>query len=449
MKEKWQRYKERTSQYDCGIILNNSFLRSQQLSTTINLDSKLKKYLPAELADFMHIIGEIADKRGFGLFLVGGVVRDLLLGHPNYDIDIVVEGDAIALTRSLPLQKSKTEVHTSFGTAKYKFGKWAIDLATARSEFYETPGILPAVKPSNIKTDLLRRDFTINAMAISLNPGNYGELIDPNNGIIDLKRKLIRILHEKSFVDDATRIWRAIRYEQRLDFEIEKETLRLLKRGLNMLDTISGDRIRHELEIVLREKEPEKIFRRADELKVISKIHSNLKGNEDLAEKFEEARQLGLIDTSLSMVYFALLIYHLKIEEFEIVSSNLNFNKKLNKLLKETIELENILPSLDKQDLLPSEIYFILFQYSELAIIANSISINSVTIKRNIDDYLTKLRHIKPRLNGDDLKRMNIVEGPEIKRILNMLHAARLDGKVNTKQGEIRLVYSWLGKYRK
>jgi tRNA nucleotidyltransferase (CCA-adding enzyme) len=449
VKEKWQRYKERTSQYDCGIILNNSFLRSQQLSTTINLDSKLKKYLPAELADFMHIIGEIADKRGFGLFLVGGVVRDLLLGHPNYDIDMVVEGDAIALTRSLPLQKSKTEVHTSFGTAKYKFGKWAIDLATARSESYETPGILPAVKPSDIKTDLLRRDFTINAMAISLNPGNYGELIDPNNGIIDLKRKLIRILHEKSFVDDATRIWRAIRYEQRLDFEIEKETLRLLKRGLNMLDTISGDRIRHELEIVLREKEPEKIFRRADELKVISKIHSNLKGNEDLAEKFEEARQLGLIDTSLSMVYFALLIYQLKIEEFEIVSSNLNFNKKLNKLLKETIELENILPSLDKQDLLPSEIYFILFQYSELAIIANSISINSVTIKRNIDDYLTKLRHIKPRLNGDDLKRMNIVEGPEIKRILNMLHAARLDGKVNTKQGEIRLVYSWLGKYRK
>jgi tRNA nucleotidyltransferase (CCA-adding enzyme) len=419
------------------------------LSTTINLDSKLKKYLPAELADFLEMTGEIAGKRGFGLFLVGGVVRDLLLGHPNYDIDMVVEGDAIALTRSLPLQKSKTEVHTSFGTAKYKFGKWTIDLATARSESYENPGVLPTIKPSNIKTDLLRRDFTINAMAISLNPGNYGELIDPHNGILDLKRKLIRILHEKSFEDDATRIWRALRYEQRLDFEIEKETLRLLKRGLNMLDTISGDRIRHEVELVLREKEPEKIFRRADELKVISKIHSNLKGNEDLAEKFEEARQLGFIDTSLSMVYFALLIYRLKIEEFEIVSSKLNLNKKLSKLLKETIELKNNLPSLDKQDLLPSEIYFILFQYSEFAIIANSIYISSVTIERNIDDYLTKLRHIKPRLNGDDLKRMNIVEGPEIKRILNMLHAARLDGKVNTKQGEIRLVYSWLGKYRK
>jgi tRNA nucleotidyltransferase (CCA-adding enzyme) len=421
----------------------------KRLPITINLDSKLQKYLPGELANFMKTTGEIAGKRGFGLFLVGGVVRDLLLGHPNYDIDMVVEGDAITLTRALPLQKNKTEIYTSFRTAKYKLGKWTIDLATARSELYEKPGILPTVSPSNIQTDLLRRDFTINAMAISLNPGNYGELIDPNKGMLDLKRKLIRILHDKSFEDDATRIWRAMRYEQRLDFEIEKETLRLLKRGLNMLDTISGDRVRHELELVLSEKEPEKILRRAEELKVLSKIHPKLKGNENLAEKFEEARQLGLIDTSLISVYLALLIYPLNIEEFEVVSKHLNLNKKWHKLLKETIELKDKLLSLDKPDLTPSEIYFILYPYSELAIIANSISISLVTIERNIDDYLTKLRHIKPRLNGDDLKRMDIVEGPEIKRILNILHTARLDGKVSTKQGEIRLVYNWLRNNRK
>jgi len=246
----------------------------------INLSNKIKKHLPAELVAFVQKAGEIASSHGQELHLVGGMVRDLLLGQTNLDLDLVVEGNTIELAPHLvEINQGKITTHPRFNTAKLQWNKWSIDLATARSETYAKPGALPTVKPSSISNDLFRRDFTINAMAIYLNPSRYGELLDPYGGKDDLKHKLIRVLHEKSFADDATRIWRGLRYEQRLNFQLERTTLQLLKRDISMLDTISADRIRYEIECILRERYPEKVFRRADELKVLPKLHPALKGN--------------------------------------------------------------------------------------------------------------------------------------------------------------------------
>ena len=153
----------------------------------------------------------------------------------------MVEGDAIGLAKEFAEKiGGKLSVHPMFNTAKIALDKWTIDIAMARTETYAKPGALPAVKPGTLKTDLFRRDFTVNAMAICLSPDNYGELIDLYGGLNDLKNKFIRVLHEKSFIDDATRIWRAIRYEQRLGFQIEPETLKLLKRDVPHVENRRG-----------------------------------------------------------------------------------------------------------------------------------------------------------------------------------------------------------------
>ncbi|HEX78629.1 MAG TPA: CCA tRNA nucleotidyltransferase, partial [Dehalococcoidia bacterium] len=255
-----------------------------------NLLKKMEEQLSAEIAGFLRDAGRLADGRNEKLYLVGGAVRDLLLGNTNLDIDLVVEGDAIALAGELfDVDAGKITVHRQFNTGKFDWHGWSIDIASARKESYAHPGALPTVKPGSLDDDLHRRDFTINAMAISLSPGSYGRLIDPYSGQKDIEDKKIRILHQKSFIDDSTRIWRGLRYEQRLDFRLEPETLRLLKWDIPMVDTVSGDRIRYELECIFKEELPEKVLRRADELGILKKISPSLKGDGWPAKKLQYA----------------------------------------------------------------------------------------------------------------------------------------------------------------
>ena len=415
----------------------------------INLASKIKKQLPAELVNFMQVAGEVAYSQGQSLYLVGGVVRDLLLGRTNLDLDLVVEGDAINLGHQLiQIHQGKIITHPRFGTAKLRWNKWSVDLATARSETYVKPGALPSVKPGSIDSDLFRRDFTINTMAIHLNPSHFGELIDPYGGMDDLEHKLIRVLHEKSFTDDVTRIWRGLRYEQRLNFQLEPTTLQLLKRDIPMLDTISGDRIRHELELILKEKYPEKVLRRAEELEVLPKLHLSLKGNSWLEEKFEQARQLSSPDLPPVGLYLAVLVYHLTNEENEQLISRLRLPKSLAQTLRDTNSLKTNLQSLADPELSPSSIYRLLHDYSLPAIMANSLAGDPPVARHHIQLFLDKFRYVKPALTGDDLKRMGVAPGPNIKEILQLLHEARLDKKITTKQGEEGLVNSWLVRNR-
>ncbi len=414
------------------------------MTENTNLSSKIEKRLPAELVGFMQTAGEVAANQGQSLYLVGGVVRDLLLGRTNLDLDLVVEGDAINLAQQLiVITHGKITTHPHFNTAKLRWDKWSIDLATARSETYNKPGALPSVKPDSLASDLFRRDFTINTMAIELVPSRWGKLIDLYRGRDDLEHKLIRILHEKSFIDDATRIWRGLRYEQRLDFQLEPDTLKLLKRDIPMLDTISSDRIRHELELILKEEFPEKILRRAEELKVLPKLHSALKGDGWLAKKFEQARFSNL---PLPVLYMALLAYRLTNEESEQLISRLKLPKPLTQTLRDTNNLKAKLESLADPELTPSSIYHFLHGYSSTAIIANSLAGDSPVVRQHILLFLNKLRYVKSSLTGNDLKKMGIAPGPQMKEILQHLHKARLDGSVTSKRGEEDLVRGWVGK---
>jgi tRNA nucleotidyltransferase (CCA-adding enzyme) len=413
---------------------------------TINLASQMKKQLPAKLVEFMHTAGEVAAGHGQGLYLVGGAIRDLLLGRSNIDFDLVVEGDAIRLAQRLADTTSgKIITHPRFHTATLRWNRWSIDLITARSETYDRPGALPRVKSGALSSDLFRRDFTINTMAIELIPSRYGQLIDPYGGRNDLDHKLIRILHERSFTDDATRIWRGLRYEQRLDFQLEKDTLRLLRRDTPMLDTISGDRMRHELELVLKEGFPEKVLSRAEELKVLPKLHPTLKGDGWVAEKFGQARQLSSPNPPPVSLYLTLLSYHLFKDENEDLISRLRLAKSLTQTLRDTNNLKAKLESLADPKLAPSSIYSILHGYSMTAITAISLAAYSPVARQHIQTFLIRLRYVKPTLTGNDLQRLGIPPGPEMKEILQRLHQARLDGEVTTKRGEEELVRRWVG----
>jgi len=407
-----------------------------------NLSLQLEKYLLPPVLALAKIAGREASELGQELYIVGGVVRDLFLSRANFDFDLVVEGDAIKLAQKLAKNsQAKLRVHSRFGTAKLNYPGFSLDLATARSETYSKPGALPTVKPGSLEDDLIRRDFSINAMALCLMPHRFGELIDLYHGKNDLEHHLIRMLHPNSFVDDASRSLRALRYEQRLGFELETETEKLLRRGVTMLDTISGDRIRHELELILKEDEPERAIRRAEELGVLRQLHPSLKGNGKLNEVFARTRKVN-IRASLSTLYLCLLIYNLTEKENEEFIARLNFPKNSAQAMRQTLQLKAQLQSLANPKLKPSEIYQLLHGYSAQAIQTNALASKSPIASQYLQLHLGKLRYIKPLLNGDDLKRIGILAGPQIGEILNTLRMARLNGEVKTRKGEERLASS-------
>ena len=438
------------------------------MSETKNLSSRIKEYLPSELTGFLQAVGAIAAYQGHHLYLVGGVVRDLLLDRSNLDLDLVVEGDALALAQqAASVTQGKLTVYRRFGTARLRWGKWSIDFVRARSETYDRPGALPRVTPGSLSEDLFRRDFTINAMAINLNPGYYGEVIDIYGGRADLEKKYIRVLHEKSFTDDATRIWRALRYEQRLDFQMEVDTRRLLARNIPMLDTISSDRIRHELDLVLKEAQPEKVLLRAKELKVLSRLHPALKAGHTLSARFQRARELispesrlgselassesrlasvylASSESRLASVYLALLTYPLTDNEVEDFISVLRVPGRSAKVMRDSQHLKTKLKLLATANLAPSRVYTALQGYAPVALLVSAIATDSTTVSRNIGLFYGWLRYVKPSLTGNCLIQMGVAPGPGVKEFLERLRAARLDGEVTTRQGEREMVTRWL-----
>ena len=414
----------------------------------MNLARQIEQYLPRQLLELVKDISGQAAKRGQRVYLVGGVVRDLLLGYPNFDLDLVVEGDAVKLAQQVAeTSQAKLLAHHRFGTAKLRYENFTLDMATARKETYARPGALPTVTPGTLKDDLVRRDFSINAMAISLAANDYGELVDPYHGKSDLERRLIRILHPGSFSDDATRILRGVRYEQRLGFEFEAQTAQLLKRDIPTLDTISGDRIRHELELIFKEKQPELAIKRLGELGVLPRINPFLKGDGWIAEKFDKARRLKK-PSQLPSLYFCLLIYSFSEKNIEQFLAHLNIPAKLSRAMRDTLRLKTRLPLLDKSSLKPSEIYYLLREYEPLAIQANAIASDekegtpSLIVHRYLQLFLTKLRYVRTALDGEELKRLGISAGPAMGHVLQILHKAKLDGEVSTRADEKKLALS-------
>ncbi len=405
----------------------------------INLAKLIEDRLPPDIVAFIRKAGTIAAGRGEPLYLVGGAVRDLLLGRGTLDIDLVAEGNAIALADLLAADiGGKVTVHRRFGTATLKWDNKSIDFVTARSEVYQKPGALPQVKPGSITDDLARRDFTINAMAAAVDPERYGELIDLHNGIRDLNEKAVRVLHEKSFSDDATRMWRAVRYEQRLGFAIGPMTLLLLERDLPMLATVSGDRIRHEIELVLKEAEPENALRRAAHLGLLERINPALSFNEDLAARFDTARR-RYGDSLPSDLYLALLLCQLPATALEETVGYLHLTGTEQTTITQAAAVQDRVEELATPGLSPSRVYDILHGYQPAALMAASVCADAA-VAEQVELYLNVLRHVKPALSGEDLKQMGIAEGRAIKKILVSLREARLDGTVNSKADEEALV---------
>ena len=402
-----------------------------------NISELIKSLLPAETQEILSIADQVAGQQQYKLFMVGGIVRDLLLGRSSLDLDLVVEGDAMEVARYFAEKvQGKVTVHTRFRTATVKWEGRSVDFATARSETYSRPGALPAIETGDIITDLSRRDFTINSLALSI---SSGELIDPYNGMKDIEKRLVRVLHDKSFIDDATRIWRAIRYEQRLDFTLEPDTLRLLKRDINMLETINRDRIRHELELVLKEEFPENAIRRAGELGVLEKLHPSLQGDNWLTGKFRKARDAVSPNSPSSELYLALLAYRLNKDETEEFIVRLGLRKLQTRIFRDTSLLKGRLNKLSEHGIRSSEIYDLLHGLHHTALTAGSIADYRKTQKKIIL-YLDKLRYIRTALTGKDLVKMGIKSGPQMKEILGKLLQARMDGQVTDRQGEIEIV---------
>lgn len=219
----------------------------------------LTKKFPKKIFNIIKTVGNVADARGVPVYIVGGPVRDMLLNVPNYDLDFVVEGNGIEFSEILnKTLKGNLKIYRAFKTATIFYKDFRIDIVTARSESYKKPASYPDVKPGTIKEDLLRRDFTINAMAVRINGEGFGELIDFYNGFKDLKKGLVRVMHNKSFIDDPTRIFRAVRFSTRFGFKITLHTKRLMKAALlaGSLGNVNRGRIKKEIELFLKEKKP-------------------------------------------------------------------------------------------------------------------------------------------------------------------------------------------------
>ena len=423
----------------------------------------LAEALPPSLLELLLLARDEANGLGFSLYVVGGFVRDLLLGHPTLDLDLVVEGDAIALARRLRSRVGgRVRSHGRFGTANLILPEErepglppALDLITARTEFYPHPSALPQVERSSIKQDLYRRDFTINTMAICLDRARYGELLDYYGGERDLREGLIRVLHSLSFVEDPTRILRAVRFEQRLGFAIESRTEELLRSALDLLDRVSGDRLRHELLLILREPAPERAWSRLHDLGILERLGTGLIADEWSTRKLQELRRVcngrdgdlledcwpaiksGQVPCELEAL--GILTARLGEAELEHLIRRLMMPKAQGALLSQVRQLYHALPGL-VPELRPSALAATLRPYAEGTLFAGWILADDPAVREQIRRYQCELRLIRPTLGGHRLRELGLEPGPAYSRILDALRDARLDGLVTTPEQEEEFV---------
>ena len=403
----------------------------------------LKDRTSPDLWALISRLGDLAADRASPLYIVGGRVRDLLLERPAADLDLVVEGDALELVRALALdQGGETVVHPRFGTATYRNGTLSFDLATSRTESYPRPGVLPDVRPASIEEDLARRDFTVNAMALRLSPPNAGTLLDRFGSRQDVEDGLIRVLHEGSFVDDPTRIMRAIRYEQRLGFRIESSTLVLLSKDLHLLPSVGVDRLRRELDLFLLEPAPELPLVRAESLGVLRTIDPALKPSARLSEIFQSARrQLEQVEPP---IYLALLLYSVEAGKAIQFLDRYRFPKELIGIVKGTLSLRDSEARISVEGLRNSQVHDFFKGFDRDSVSAFGIAAEHDIAKARAADYLSRLANVRPELTGKDLINLGVPRGPDIGRVLNRLLEARLDGLTSSRKDEAALVKEWL-----
>ncbi|MCH7662523.1 MAG: CBS domain-containing protein [Chloroflexi bacterium] len=430
-----------------------------------------KFLLPARLA-LLKTVADIAHEQKKALYIVGGFVRDLLLQKPSPDYDLVVEGDAIALANAL-MEKygGVLTSHKRFGTAKWQIAEQrkalakilskqygekfiandlpeTIDLVSARREFYTHPTALPTVERGSIKFDLHRRDFTINTLAIRLDGPHFGELNDHWGGRKDIKNGIVRVLHSLSFIDDPTRILRAVRFEQRFGFQIAPRTLELLQAALPLLNRVSGDRIRHELDNILTGNHSIKILTRLSELEVLSAIHTDLTWNENLEEKLRSF-SIDNLDPNWSLydldpyllwpgLAYIIWMINLSTDQAKSVAARLRLRSDLEKATIAAVKLHK--DSVALVGASPSVADARLAQAPPLARYAVHLVNTDENFDLILNMYNSQWQHVRANITGHDLRSLGVQPGPEYRHILDAIRAAWLDGEIKTKRDETSML---------
>lgn len=410
-------------------------------------------------ANLYSTIIQVAAQEEVGLYLVGGFVRDFLLDMPNLDLDFVVEGDAASLATRLSAQYGgEVKVHLSFKTARWlldvgratEAGLFAglahppesIDFATARTEIYPQPAVLPVVQPAPIQQDLFRRDFTINAMAIQLHPQPFALLLDLYNGQRDLEAGIIRFLHDASFRDDPTRILRAVRFEQRLGFQIEPHTLHHLLKALDGLNLLSGERLRYEIEMILKEKEAWLTWHRLDILGILSKLHPDLHWTEMYETGLQELQTARVsppfplaLDFDWQAAQLAVLTATLSPEALHTFCRRLSFSRSVaTDLASARMGYERMSGWTAATPI--SEVVYGLEALGEVAWLCLWAIAPLAFWRHFVVECVTHWRHIHSGYDGNRLKSLGIHPGPRLGKILRELRRARLDGEITDDRQE-------------
>lgn len=417
-----------------------------------NMTETMQARLPQGTMSLLKHIGALSHSFGYKAYLVGGTVRDLLLGIDHLDIDIVIEGSAIAIGEKLANELHGTIIsHKRFGTCSVTTPEHVkIDFATARKETYAKPAALPTVEFSSLKDDLIRRDFTVNAMAISLNSHEFGQMVDFFEGAGDVSGKVIKALHDKSFVDDPTRILRAIRLGERLGFAIDVHTANLMRKSIEkeVYKKLEEPRLRDEIIMILKEKEPFRIIKKIDEFGAIRMIHPYLKFDDNIQKIF------GLIDEACHWyqdysprrrLIEKWLIYLMAL--FDNISHDgvLYFCNKFELKRGERLRImsyknngRRILKTLNsKSKLMPSRIYHLLEPLShEMTLLLMAMSHSDIG-KGRIMEFFHKYNGMRPSARGDDIKKLGVKAGPHFAKIMEKILYKKIDGILKSKEEEI------------
>ncbi|NDV19132.1 CBS domain-containing protein [Pseudodesulfovibrio sp. JC047] len=425
---------------------------------------QVRNRLPQKMLELLKTAGELGLSLGWEIYAVGGFVRDILLGRPNFDLDLVVEGDGIAFARKFAsLAGGRVKAHSKFKTAVVILDDGQrVDVATARLEYYEYPAALPTVELSSIKMDLYRRDFTVNALALRINPGKFGQLVDFFGAERDLKNRTIRVLHSLSFVEDPTRILRAIRFERRFDFRIGGQTMRLIKNALNLelFSKLSGTRVMHELQWIMNEDDPLACFVRMQELGIMAAIHPLLKLTRDRVQILTE---LGKVHSWYKLLYLEPevtpwklyilgMTLGIKHKDIEQITTRLHFTKKEE---RDFIQLRDMigdalmkLMSWREGSSKLSQLYTILHPLPVEGVLFLMARSQKEHIRRHISQYLARLRYIEIDVDGKDLLKMGLEPGPIYALILDALMCARIDNQVETYEEQLAFAQKRYEDYR-
>ena len=411
----------------------------------------MRERLDERLFRLLQDIGQTADSLEYKAYAIGGFVRDLFLYRRNEDVDIVIEGDGIAFARRFAEEKQgRVHAHAKFGTAVVVLpDEFKIDVASARMEYYKFPAALPTVEMSSLKLDLFRRDFTINTLCIQLNPGKFGTLIDFFTAQKDLKEKTVRVLHNLSFVEDPTRAFRAIRFEQRFGFTIGKLTVNLIHNAVRMdfFQRLSGKRVFAELRLILSEENPTPAIVRLQDFDLLKVIHPSIEVTDSLIDLFTSIKKVVAWYDLLFLgesykkwaVYFTGLIQSCNAETTADICRRFELAPRLQALFgKERFAAEKRLAALERSPKADNR-----FVYRELSafrielVLYMMAAARSERVRKAISHFCVHLRFVQPILKGRDLRNMGLPPGPRYREILEAILDRKLNGHLETREEEL------------